>query len=46
MAHWGFENIPVPINGSCVFTSISMAINDSMGKWMTNPNIREIMEHH
>jgi len=46
MDDWGYESISVPSDGSCFFTSISKAMNDSMHKWMDRPNIRDIMNHH
>ena len=46
MDDWGYESIPVPPDGSCFFTSISKAMNDSMHKWMDVPKIRDIMAHH
>jgi hypothetical protein len=46
MDDWGFEDVPVPADGSCFFSSISIAMNDSMAKWMGIPPIRDMMEHH
>lgn len=46
MEDWRFENIPVPGDGSCFFTSISVAMNDSMDKWLRIPQLRSVMEHH
>lgn len=43
---WQFESINVPSDGSCFFTSVSIAMNDSVDEWMMCPRIKDIMMHH
>lgn len=46
MEDWQFETLDVPADGSCFFTSMSLAMNDSMDRWMTIPRIKEMIMHH
>lgn len=46
MEDWQFETIDVPADGSCFFTSIAIAMNDSMDRWESIPRIKEMMMHH
>lgn len=46
MEDWQFETIDVPADGSCFFTSISVAMNDSIDRWVLIPRIKEMMMHH
>lgn len=46
MVDWQFETIDVPADGSCFFTSISIAMNDSMDRWVSITSIKEMMMHH
>ena len=43
---WGFQCISVPADGSCFFTSVAVAMNDSMEKWMAKPRVKAMMKHH
>lgn len=46
MDDWSYNIIPVPPDGSCFFTSISMAMNESMDEWILKPKIKDLMQHH
>jgi len=46
MEGWGFHEIEVPADGSCFFTSIAMALNDSHETWAKNEILGKCILHH
>ena len=46
MEGWGFHEIEVPADGSCFFTSISIALNDSRDSWIKNQKLSPRIRHH
>ena len=46
MGDWSFEVTSVPSDGSCFFTSVSIAMNDSMKRWILIPTITNALGTH
>jgi hypothetical protein len=43
---WNCSVIDTPMDGSCFFNAITIALNDPDSSWQNNENLREIMEKH
>lgn len=43
---WAIRVLPVDADGSCFFSSITIALNESLHAWMHNKKIKKILKQH